>query len=77
MQSLVGLHLYHAQLSNSSMRVRLLLEEKGLAWTSHLLDATKQENLTDGYLRINPTSLIPALAHDGATTRSSPGWTPR
>lgn len=70
-QALRGLHLYHAQLSNSSMRVRLLLEEKRLAWTSHLLDATKQDNLADSYLRINPTSLIPALVHDGTVVTES------
>ena len=70
-QSLSGLHLYHAKLSNCSMRVRLLLEEKRCLWTSHLLDATKQENLTDAYLRINPTSLIPALVHDGRVVTES------
>lgn len=70
-QALAGLHLYHAQLSNSSMRVRLLLEEKRLTWTSHLLDATRQDNLTDSYLRINPTSLIPALVHDGVVVTES------
>ena len=70
-QALDGLHLYHAILSNSSMRVRLLLEEKRLSWTSHLLDATKQDNLTDAYLRINPTSLIPALVHDGVVVTES------
>jgi glutathione S-transferase len=64
-QALHGLHLYNAKLSNSSMRVRLLLEEKGLVWTSHLLDASKQDNLAETYLRINPTSLIPSLVHDG------------
>jgi glutathione S-transferase len=70
-QALDGLHLYHAQLSNSSMRVRLLLEEKALAWTSHLLDATRQDNLTDSYLLINPTSLIPALVHNGVVVTES------
>lgn len=70
-QALDGLHLYHATMSNSSMRVRLLLEEKGLAWTSHLLDATKQDNLTESYLRINPTSLIPTLVHDGVVVTES------
>jgi glutathione S-transferase len=70
-QALDGLHLYHAQVSNSSMRVRLLLEEKGLAWTSHLLDATRQDNLTDAYLRINPTSLIPALVDTGVVVTES------
>lgn len=66
-----GLHLYHAQVSNSSMRVRLLLAEKAIAWTSHLLDATRQDNLTDSYLRINPTSLIPALVDDGVVVTES------
>ena len=70
-QALRGLHLYHAQLSNSSMRVRLLLEEKALKWTTHLLDATKQENLSNRYLRINPTSLIPALVHNGVVITES------
>jgi glutathione S-transferase len=70
-KALAGLHLYHAQLSNSSMRVRLLLEEKGLTWTSHLLDATRQDNLRDDYLRINPTSLLPALVHDGVVVTES------
>lgn len=70
-QALEGLHLYHAKVSNCSMRVRLLLEEKGLAWTSHLLDATRQDNLTDSYLRINPTSLIPALVHNGVVVTES------
>jgi len=63
--ALTGLHLFHATLSNSSMRVRLLLEEKGLEWTSHVLDASRQDNLSEAYLRINPTSLIPSLVHDG------------
>ena len=38
--ALDGLHLYHAKLSNSSMRVRLLLEEKGLEFS----EAELQEN---------------------------------
>lgn len=70
-RALDGLHLYHARLSNSSMRVRLLLEEKALSWTSHLLDATRQDNLTVEYLRINPSSLIPALVHDGVVVTES------
>lgn len=70
-QCLRGLHLYHAKVSNSSMRVRLLLAEKALAWTSHPLDATRQENLSEAYLRINPTSLIPALVHDGVVITES------
>ena len=45
--SLKGLHIYHAGISNGSMRVRLLPEEKGLDWTSHAIDLSRQENLED------------------------------
>ena len=34
---LKGLHLFHAGVSNCSMRVRLTLEEKKLPWVSHHL----------------------------------------
>lgn len=66
-----GLHLFHAGMSNCSMRVRLLLDEKGLTWTSHPLDLGKQENLTDGYLRINPKGLVPALVDNGVPVTES------
>ena len=52
-------------LSNCSMRIRLLLEETGLSWTSHHLDLIKEENLTDKYFKIHPHGLIPAIVHDG------------
>ena len=29
-----GLHLYHGDISNCSMRVRMTLDEKGLEWTA-------------------------------------------
>ncbi|HCQ65320.1 MAG TPA: glutathione S-transferase family protein, partial [Rhodobacteraceae bacterium] len=41
------LHIYHAGISNGSMRVRLLAEEKGLDWISHATDLSRQENLED------------------------------
>lgn len=71
LQALTGLHLYHGTMSNCSMRVRLLLDEKGLEWTSHVIDPTRQDNLRDDYLRINPTSLIPSLIHDGTIITES------
>jgi len=45
--SLKGLHIYHAGISNGSMRVRLLAEEKALDWTSHAIDLSRQGNLED------------------------------
>lgn len=64
-KSLRGLHLYHAGVSNCSMRVRLTLEEKGLDWESHHLDLFKKEHITEEYFGINPNGLVPTLVHDG------------
>ncbi len=60
-----GLHLYHAGMSNCAMRVRITLEEKKLAWTSHHLDITKKEHNTREYFGINPNGVVPTLVHDG------------
>lgn len=64
-ESFKGLHLYHAGMSNCAMRVRLTLEEKGLDWTSHLLDLMKGEHLTKEYFGINPNAVVPTLVDDG------------
>ncbi|SFR49619.1 glutathione S-transferase family protein [Litoreibacter janthinus] len=69
--SLKGIHLYHAGISNCSMRVRLALEEKGLKWVSHEVDLGHQKNLEPWYLAINPTGLVPALVHDGVPVTES------
>lgn len=47
------------------MRVRMVLEEKNIPWTSHHLDLRKAENVTEDYFRIHPKGLVPALIHDG------------
>ena len=60
-----GLHLYHAGRSNCSARVRLLLEEKRLPWTSHHVDIYQRANVTAEYFGINPKGLVPTLVHDG------------
>ncbi len=63
--SLEGLHLYHGDISNCSMRVRMTLIEKGLPWTSHHLDLKKKENISEAYFGINPKGLVPALIDNG------------
>ena len=65
-QGLTGLHLYQFPGSNCSQRVRLTLEEKGLAWTAHTLDAAAHEHLQPDYAAINPNRVVPTLVHDGA-----------
>ena len=64
-KELEGLHLYHGNISNCSMRVRMTLEEKKLKWVSHHIDLKKKENITDEYFGINPNGLVPTLVHDG------------
>ena len=64
-ESLEGLHLYHGDISNCSMRVRMTLIEKGLPWTSHHLDLKKKENISDDYFGINPNGLVPTLVDNG------------
>lgn len=64
-ESLQGLHLYHGDISNCSMRVRMTLCEKGLDWTSHHLDLKKKENVSDDYFGINPKGLVPTLIDNG------------
>ena len=64
-ESLKGLHLYHGDISNCSMRVRMALCEKGLDWTSHHLDLRKKENISDDYFGINPKGLVPTLIDNG------------
>lgn len=62
---LEGVHLYHAGMSNCSMRVRMTLHEKGIKWTSHHLDLLHEENITSEYFAIHPKGLVPTLVHDG------------
>lgn len=64
-KGLRGLHLYHFVGSNCSQRVRIALEEKGLAWTSHHLNLAANEHATPAYREINPNGVVPTLVHDG------------
>ena len=57
--------LHHAWRSSASRRVRLCLEEKGLAYESHPVDLAKMEHHAPEYLKINPNGVVPALVHDG------------
>jgi glutathione S-transferase len=66
-----GLHLFHFMLSNCSQRVRLGLEEKGLAWSSHHLNLRDNEHVTSDYQRINPKGVVPTLVHDGQVVLES------
>ncbi len=66
-RSLKGVNLFHNAMSNCSQRTRVAMEEKGVSWTSHHLDITKDEHATDHYQSINPNGVVPTLVHDGRT----------
>ena len=59
------LELHHAWDSFCSIKVRLCLAEKGLAWQGQVYDLMKFENLHPRYLALNPHGVVPTLVHDG------------
>jgi glutathione S-transferase len=65
------LMLYHHPVSTCSQKVRLALAEKGLAFDQHIIDWSKLEHLSDGYLAINPNGVVPTLVHRGQSILDS------
>ncbi len=64
-----SLTLHHHPLSVCSMKVRLALEEKGLDWSSNVIDIVReQEQLEPWYVKLNPNGVIPTLAFNNGTT---------
>lgn len=61
----MNLELYNARQSTCSQRVRLALNEKGLAFKEHLLDLLSGDQFKPDYVKINKNSLVPTLIHDG------------
>ena len=67
----MGLELYHGLASTCSKKVRLCLYEKGLRFSSHLLDLQKFEQHRPEYLALNPKGVVPTLVHDGKPVTES------
>jgi glutathione S-transferase len=60
--------LYHNTISLCSRKLRLCLEELGLAWVGHpieLIETGSYENIGHRYLAVNPAGLVPVLVHRG------------
>ena len=68
---MASLVLHHAWRSSASRRVRLCLEEKGLAYESHPVDLAKMEHHAPEYLKLNPNGVIPTLLHEGRPLHES------
>lgn len=57
--------LYHGRASTCSKKVRLALYEKGIVFTSRLIDLQKFEQHEASYLALNPNGVVPTLVHGG------------
>lgn len=57
--------LYHNQMSTCSAKVRLVLAEKAVSWTSRLMDLRRGDNLRPDYLKLNPAGVVPTLITQG------------
>ena len=58
------LELYHTANSVCAQKVRIQLEEKGLAWSGRLL-TLRGDQFEPAYLKLNPNAVVPTLVHDG------------
>jgi glutathione S-transferase len=53
--------LYHYPSSPCAAKVRAVLTEKELDWSSRIVDILEKENLDSNYLRLNPKGVVPTL----------------
>lgn len=59
------LELYTHPQSPCAQKVRIVLAEKGLAWTKHHVSLPDKENLRPEYLQLNPLGVVPTLVAEG------------
>ncbi len=58
------LTLYHGKTSVCSVKARLALAEKGVAWEGRLL-TLRGDQFDHDYMKLNPNAVVPTLVHDG------------
>ena len=59
------IELWHEWNSVHSLKVRIVLAEKGVNWDSRLVELLKFEHLQPEYLALNPNGVVPTLVHNG------------
>ena len=64
------LELYHNINSVCAQKVRIALEEKGLAAKDHIM-TLRGDQYEPAYLKLNPNGVVPTLIHDGAPITES------
>jgi glutathione S-transferase len=62
---MTGLELHHNGLSSCSQKVRLVLAEKNLDFTSQDVNLVAGEQHASEYVKLNPNHVVPTLIHDG------------
>lgn len=68
------LTLYDFEMAPSPRRARILLAEKGVAYTAIQVDLRQQEQLGDAFRAINPRCTVPAMRlEDGAILTDNAG----
>lgn len=63
--------LYHYGFSTCSQKVRMVLAEKGVEYTSHEIDLISGGQHDPEYVKLNPNHVVPTLVHDGAVLLES------
>jgi glutathione S-transferase len=58
------LTLYHGRTSVCSLKARLALAEKGVAFDSRIL-TLRGDQFDPAYMKLNPNAVVPTLVHDG------------
>lgn len=59
------LYLYQGSTSVCSVKVRVALAEKGLAFEGEILDLQRGDQHRPDYAKLNPNEVVPTLVHDG------------
>jgi glutathione S-transferase len=65
------IELYHNDTSSCSQKVRLVLAEKSMEWTSHELNLRAGDQQKPDYLKLNPRGVVPTLVDHGKVIRES------
>src|SRR5262245_43160204 len=63
--------LYHSRASVASIKVRLVLSEKGLPWQGKILNLHRGDQFQPEYRKINPNAVVPTLVNDGLSIAES------
>jgi glutathione S-transferase len=58
------LELYHSVNSVCAQKVRIVLAEKNLEYTDHLM-TLRGDQFDAAYMKLNPNAVVPTLVHDG------------